>query len=294
MAQVLTHIESRMKFLFFSVLFMSILTSCQKENKDTENESAKTVLNVSYGGDDRQKMDVYLPAGRSKEATKAIVLVHGGSWTSGNKTELAAYIDTFKKRMPELAIININYRLASSTRPLSASESDVKAAVDFIATQAAGWGIHKNAMALLGVSAGAHLALLQAYKYTDPIVPKAVISFFGPADMADLYNSTGNSYYQMGLQLLIGGTPTSKPAVFEQASPINFVKGQSPPTLLLHGGRDGLVPVAQSKKLKAQLDKVGVPSDLVVYPAEGHGWQGANLTDAYNKIGQFLAQHIQP
>ena len=145
---------------------------------------------------------------------------------------------------------------------------------------------------LLGTSAGAHLALLQAYKHTSPVVPKAVISFFGPADMADLYNRTGNAYYQMGLQLLIGGTPTTKPEVFKQASPINFVSRQSPPTLLLHGGRDGLVPASQSQKLKAKLDSVGVRSELVVYPGEGHGWQGSNLTDSYNRIEQFLNKNL--
>ena len=280
------------------MIIMTNVTACvQAENGTlTLNTAlpATTTLNVAYGKDSLQKLDVYLPANRSVDSTKVIVLIHGGGWAGGDKAEFAGAIPVLQQKLPHFAIININYRLANQlTNHFPTQENDVKAALQFIVDQADEYNISKEVV-LLGASAGAHLALLQAYKYTDPIVPKAVISFFGPADMADLYNSTGNSYYQMGLQLLIGGTPTSKPAVFEQASPINFVKGQSPPTLLLHGGRDGLVPVAQSKKLKAQLDKVGVPSDLVVYPAEGHGWQGANLTDAYNKIGQFLAQHIQP
>jgi dipeptidyl aminopeptidase/acylaminoacyl peptidase len=61
---------------------------------------------------------------------------------------------------------------------------------------------------------------------------------------------------------------------------------------MLHGGKDGLVPVSQSKALKEKLDKSGVPADLVVYPAEGHGWYGANLTNSYERIEAFLNRHV--
>lgn len=277
---------------------MSNLTACvhaeDRTPQQQTNLPAKTTLNTAYGKDSLQKLDIYLPPNRSADSTKVIVLIHGGGWAGGDKTEFAAAIPVLQQKLPQYAIINVNYRLANQvTNHFPTQENDVQAALQFITDHAEEYQISKEVV-LLGASAGAHLALLQAYKHTDPVVPKAVISFFGPADMADLYNSTNNSYYQMGLQLLIGGTPASKPAVFVQASPIHFVSKQSPPTLLLHGGRDGLVPVAQSKKLKAQLDKIGVPSDLVVYANEGHGWQGANLTDAYNRIAQFLTRHVEP
>ena len=287
-----------MKMLLALFLIMSNFTACVQAENGTPlrqiNLPAKTTLNVAYGKDSLQRLDVYLPPNRSTDSTKVLVLIHGGGWAGGDKAEFAAAIPVLQQKLPQYAIINLNYRLANQlTNHFPTQENDVKAALQFITDHADEYGISKEVV-LLGASAGAHLALLQAYKHTDPIVPKAVISFFGPADMADLYNSTNNSYYQMGLQLLIGGTPTTKPAVFVEASPIHFVSKQSPPTLLLHGGRDGLVPVAQSKKLKAQLDKIGVPSDLVVYANEGHGWQGANLTDAYNRITQFLTRHVEP
>jgi acetyl esterase/lipase len=286
-----------MKMLLALLMIMSNFTACVQAGDGTplqqKNVPAQTTLNIAYGKDSLQKLDVYLPANRSVDSTKVIVLIHGGGWAGGDKAEFAAAIPVLQQKLPQYAIVNLNYRLANQlTNHFPTQENDVKAALQFIVDHAEAYKISKD-FVLLGASAGAHLALLQAYKYTDPIVPKAVISFFGPADMADLYNSTGNSYYQMGLQLLIGGTPTTKPAVFVQASPIHFVGKQSPPTLLLHGGRDGLVPAAQSKKLKKELDKLGVPSDLVVYANEGHGWQGANLTDAYNRIAQFLNTHME-
>ena len=292
MAQVLTHMESRMKLLFFSVLFMSILTSCQKENKDAENGSAKTMLNVSYGGDDRQKMDVYLPTGRSKENTKAIVLVHGGSWTSGNKTELAAYIDTFKRRMPELAIININYRLAGNGITFPAPEQDVNAAIQFIAGSADEWGISKSNIGLLGVSAGAHLALLHAYKQTSPVRIKAVIDYFAPTDLVTMYQQPWHPLVTVLLNAVMGTTPDVNLEAYRQSSPINFVTAQSPPTLILHGSADEVVAVSQSQALKAKLDAAGATSQLQIYQGEGHGWYGAKMAHSFDLVQAFLNQHL--
>ncbi len=279
------------------LLSMSIFTACQRTEgsvpvNHTPSLPAKTYLNVSYGKDSLQKMDVYLPANRT-DSTKVLVLIHGGGWMGGDKSEFAAAIPALQEKLPQYAIFNINYRLANQlTNHFPTQENDVQAALQFITGKAGEYQTSKEVV-LLGASAGAHLALLQAYKHTDPVVPRAIISFFGPTDMAEIYNRQSNAYYKMGLQLLIGGTPDTKPAVFKQASPINFVSKQSPPTLLLHGGADGLVPLSHSKELKKKLESVHVPAELVVYPKEGHGWYGANLTDSYNRVEQFLNTHVK-
>ena len=274
---------------------MSILTACRHAEpaKLFQNPiPAKIILNVPYGADTMQRMDIYLPANRSADSTNIIVLIHGGGWAGGDKSEFAAAIPILQQTLPHYAIININYRLANQlTNHFPTQEADIQTALQTIVSAAAGYDLSKNVV-LLGASAGAHLALLQAYKYNTPVVPKAVISFFGPADIAALYNGQSNAYYKMGLQLLIGGTPTTKPDVFSQASPIYFAGNQKVPTLLLHGGRDGLVPVSQSKALKEKLDAAGVPAELIIYPTEGHGWHGASLTDSYKHIVQFLNKYV--
>jgi acetyl esterase/lipase len=274
---------------------MSIFAACQNtehENFIKKSVPAKTLLNVSYGTDTLQRMDLYLPESRSADSTNVIVLIHGGGWAGGDKAEFAAAIPTLQQMLPQYAIANINYRLANQvTNHFPTQEQDVQAALKMLTMHAAEYRVSKNII-LMGASAGAHLALLQAYKYSAPVVPKAVISFFGPADMAAMYNGQTNSYYKMGLGLLIGGTPTTKPDVFQQSSPIYFAGKQVVPTLLLHGGRDNLVPVAQSKALKEKLESTGVPVELVVYPNEGHGWYGANLTDSYQRIELFLNKHV--
>ena len=284
-----------MKMLLSLLFTMSIFTACQRtENSAAEQKPlpAETLLNISYGKDSAQKMDIYLPADRTESNTKVLVLIHGGGWASGDKSEFATAIPILKEKLPHYAIVNLNYRLANQTaNHFPTQENDIKQAMQYILDKTATYHISSD-LVLLGTSAGAHLALLQAYKHTDQLKPKAVISFFGPTDMADMYNRQYNTYYQFALQLLVGGTPATKPHVFRQTSPIYFVNRQSAPTLLLHGGKDGLVPPSQSKNLKEKLDKAGVPAELVIYPNEGHGWYGANQANSFDRIVAFLKKNV--
>ena len=282
-----------MKQLFFSLFVTVFFVACQKDTGDDNKENAEqTILNVSYGADTAQRMDVYLPANRTTTDTKVLVMVHGGAWSTGDKTEFNEFIPVFKQRLPGYAFFNINYRLAKfpSTNPFPTQENDVREAVNAIMARASEYRFNKEKLAILGASAGAHLVLLQSYKNNTPKF-KAVVDMFGPTDMVNLYNGATTSFERMALQALLGGTPATNATAYSNSSPINFVTAQSPPTLILHGGQDPLVPVAQSNALKAKLESFNVPVQLFIYPNEGHGWFGASLTDSYAKIQAFLTTH---
>ena len=104
----------KLALLTLSVYLMN--TSCQKDIAvGPVPVSATTQMNVSYGTEALHKMDVYLPAGRSTSTTKVLILIHGGAWNQGDKSEFTSYVDTLKKRLPDYAIFNINYRLATGT-----------------------------------------------------------------------------------------------------------------------------------------------------------------------------------
>jgi acetyl esterase/lipase len=284
----------KMKRLLPLVSFV-IIIGCQKETSgDTNNPAvtAQTYLNVVYGTDAQQKMNVYLPAGRNTSSTKSIILIHGGAWSSGDKADFTAYVDTLKKRQPDYAIFNINYRLATITGNFfPAQENDVKAAFDFIVSKTSEYKISQK-MVLLGASAGAHLALLQGYKYTSPVKAKAIVDFFGPTDMVELYDHPADPALLPMMLVLLGGTPASNPAMYQQSSPVNFVNAQSPPTIIFQGGIDPLVPVAQSASLNIKLQTMGVVHQYILYPTEGHGWVGANLVNSFNAIQAFLAANV--
>ena len=103
----------KIKNLLFALSAIVLLNaSCGKNDPAPAPApaTATTMSNVSYGTDANQKMDVYLPANRTTATTKVIILVHGGSWVSGDKADIASFVDTLKRRVPDYAIININYR----------------------------------------------------------------------------------------------------------------------------------------------------------------------------------------
>jgi acetyl esterase/lipase len=279
-------------FAFMQTIFSTL--PAKAVSKDTTSTLPSSVYqNVAYGSDPKQVMDIYLPANRSVNTTKLLFMIHGGSWSGGDKNGFKQYIDSLKKHLPGYAYVNINYRLVSANQnKFPAQENDVKMALSFIINKSDEYQISNNVV-LLGASAGAHLALLQAYKYSDPIKVKAVVSFFGPSDFNYMYDNPVFPQVPQLLELLLGGSPRDNEAAYHQSSPINYITAQTCPTLLFQGGKDPLVNPKQSELLKARLQKEGVTNKLVVYPNEGHGWFGSSLSDSFNKISKFLNENVQ-
>ncbi|MBO9200893.1 MULTISPECIES: alpha/beta hydrolase [Niastella] len=275
------------RLLFLSLIFLVI--ACKKENNDNSN-AEKTAIDVSYGNDAKQKMDVYLPANRDTVNTKLLILIHGGAWIEGDKSDFI--IDDIKKLLPGYALANVNYRLSNNGQnTFPAQEEDISAAVAFLLNKQIEYKFSKK-IVLLGASAGAHLALLQGYKHADLITPRAIISYFGPTDLAYLYNHPGNPLVASMLAGIIGATPLQNAAIYATSSPINYVSGKSPPTLLLQGDADPLVPVAQANMLKDKLVAFGVNNQLVIYPGEQHGFTPAKMLDSYTRIVAFLQANV--
>lgn len=284
---------NKMKSLIIGLLLILVISSCQKDSAGggVTPLAASTQLNFSYGSDPLQKMDVYLPEGRTS-STKVIILVHGGAWTQGDKSEFTPYVDTLKRRLPGWAIININYRLATgSANFFPVQEQDMKAAVDLIYSKRAEWQIGDK-FVLLGGSAGGHLVTLQAYKYSSPSI-KAVIDYFGPTELVDMYNNPPTPLIPLLLTQVTGGTPVTKAALYQSSSPLNFVTAQSPPTLIFHGGLDIVVSPSQSVLLKNKLTTMGAVNQYYFYPNEPHGFSAPVMTDSFDKIGTFLATYVQ-
>ncbi len=283
-----------MKKLLFFFLIVG-LVACQKDVSETIASAlpAQTFTDLSYGSDAAQKMDLYLPSGRSTDSTKLVIMVHGGAWSTGDKSDFTPFVPTLQQRVSGCAVANINYRLATPlTNHFPVQENDMKAAIDFLVQKTGEYHI-SNKIILLGASSGAHMALLQAYKNSSPKV-KAVVDFFGPTDMVGMYNAaTPGSYSQLGLQLLMNGTPATNAALYQQSSPINFVSAQSPPTIIFHGDADTIVNISQSMALKAKLQNVGVVNELDIYPGQGHElWPTPIMNDAFDKMDAFLRANV--
>jgi acetyl esterase/lipase len=259
---------------------------------------SSTQSNVAYGTDPLQKMDIFLPAGRTTTKTKVMIVIHGGGWSIGDKLEMANYIEVLKLRLPDYAFFNINYRLASlpNNNVFPTQEMDVKAAVNFIFNKRTEYNI-SDKIVLLGASAGAHLALLQAYKYATPKI-KAVVDLYGPTDMADMYNNPASSAATpQSIAFIVTGSPFASPVLnagtYSISSPITYVSAQSAATIMFHGTADSLVRPFQSTLLRDKLILNGVTNELKLYAGEIHAYQGANLTDTFERTIAFLTANVQ-
>jgi acetyl esterase/lipase len=280
------------------IFFVFVLATGCKKNSDEIAPIVETFLNVPYGNDAKQTMDVYLPANRSASSTPSFIFIHGGSWSFGDKNDLNPYVDSFRLRFPNYAIFNLNYRLATNSGGVTSNtfptqENDVKAATDFIFSKLTEYKI-ANKFVLLGQSAGAQLALIQGYKYNN-ISTKAVVDFYGPTDIVDMYNNPAGPFSSpANIALIMNGTPTSNPSLYNSSSPINYVTSTSAPTIMFHGQLDNVVRVSQTTSLRDKLILNNRPQVTQIYPTEGHGWFTASLlTQDFNRIQSFLAQHVQ-
>ena len=93
--------------LFISSVFLFSCAIDQEKNPDVL--PALEISNVPYGSDTRQKMDIFLPAGRSSDKTPVIIYIHGGAWVDGDKSEFSQVKPFVEQSFPGFAMISFNY-----------------------------------------------------------------------------------------------------------------------------------------------------------------------------------------
>ncbi len=199
-----------------------------------------------------------------------VVVIHGGGWNSGDSKELPDLNSYLAHR--GYAVAAVNYRLAPHWR-YPAPLADVQAAIAYLKEHATEFSLDPGRIFLLGRSAGAHLALQAAYTLNDPGI-RGVVSFYGPADLYFGYVNPANPLVidsKKVLEDFLGGSPDEVADLYHSASPIQHVGQGTPPTLLIHGGRDELVFPAQSRRLAAKLNENGVPHLYLELPWATHG-----------------------
>ncbi len=271
----------KIKFLFFTFIVL-ILFSCNSNDTITQNVEAKTLLDVSYGNHVQQKFDLYLPANRTS-TTKTLILVHGGGWTSGDKSDMNYAVDIVKQYLPEYAIANINYRLATTANSAFPMQiDDIESIILKLKTE--DYQISDD-FGFIGVSAGAHLSMLYCYAYNSDI--KIVCSIVGPTNFTDV-NYTSNPFMVAMFQSATGLVYSENIGFYQQISPYHRATTNSQPTILLYGNADPLIPTTQGQDMHDKLNQVGVYNELYLYNG-GHGdWATNDQIDAYSRIVNFV------
>jgi acetyl esterase/lipase len=240
---------------------------------------------VVYGHKDGMAltMDVLKPKTGANGA--AVVYIVSGGWFSNyfppqGAVEYAPFKDLLDKRFTVFVL-----RHGGSPKYLIPDiVADVRRGVRFIRFNAKQWGVDPERLGVLGGSAGGHLALMigMASDKGDPAAKEdfmkesdrvaSVVAFFPPVDLRPLAR---------GLNAPNDGSVASRfPALnFEKEkaadySPLLFVTPDDPPTLLIHGDKDPLVPISNSQIIFEALQKNKVKSDFVTIAGGAHGFQG--------------------
>ena len=278
-------------------LALSMLVAGISCNRDDESIPPPTSLaykeekNVSYGGHAQQKMDVYLPSGRTAATTPVVVFIHGGGWNAGDKADFDALNVYGLLNGAGYAVVNMNYRLAGDQYHKHPTQlADIDSALAFISRKSSEWDVNADNVAFLGASAGAHLSLLHAYTRNSAGRVKCVVDFFGPTDLP--HPSIKDQAAGLLVINLLGTLYDWNPALWREASPARHT-ANAVPTLIFQGGTDNVVPPVQSTLLRDSLQARGVAHQYVYYPAEGHGWDGAELEDSKAKTVDFLRTHLR-
>ena len=287
--------------LFFS--FLVLVNSCTKDSPTGGGGTGggggstlteRIILDTSYGTNAKQKMDIYLPAGRTP-ATKLIILIHGGGWEAGDKSDLNYYKNLLRQKWPEAAIANINYRLASNSGNIHYNEimNDISAAVNLMVNNKISFAI-SDSLCMLGASAGAQLAMLYTYAHNTGNYVRCVADFYGPAVLDDWswYNSF-NIWIGKSIKDLLSqynSTAWNVP-LYQSNSPYSAATAQSKPTIIFHGTIDVIVPLYQSQWLRGRLNTLGVTNEYYEY-FDGHGFNNTNTEDAMDKTVVFFKNHL--
>ena len=275
----------------------------------TNKTSRSAPQTVTYATIDGKALDldIYLPED-SRTERPAIIIIHGGSWSGGVKSDFPWWNHWLTEH--GFAVFDIEYRLAPQPNWQTAT-ADVKCAIGWVKRNASRYGVDPERVALLGRSAGGHLALLAAYTSNDSALPpsceatdtsvRAVISIYGATDLNWGYTHPTNLRVHDGpgaIRHFIGGDPQTAAPIFKTASPVTHVRPETtPPTLLLHGGHDQLVNANHMRLLSQGLHAAGVPHRTVLIPYAQHGFD-YNLNGWGSQIVQpimleFLETHLK-
>ncbi|MBR0191068.1 MAG: alpha/beta hydrolase [Thermoguttaceae bacterium] len=243
-------------------------------------EDGQLIPNQVYDKDRNLVYDLYIPKDLKKDVPVRLMLfIHGGAWKGGNRHEQDYACRSYAKSGCVTA--TIEYSLLSGKHPevtILTMLDQITACIRDIKEKLAAEGYQTSKIALSGVSAGGHLALLYSYSRAEesPIPIAFVFEFVGPSDFCErtlgAKDSAGFISFVTGQK--INPEDLNKPEIKElgeSLSPISFVTEKSVPTICAYGGKDWLVPPCHRDALVQALEKNGVPHVCVDFPNSDHG-----------------------
>ncbi|MHA8067533.1 alpha/beta hydrolase fold domain-containing protein [Aquirufa sp. ROCK2-A2] len=282
-----TDIKSNRNLLLGILFVIHHLAIGQTANQDSSKY--QILSNLIYGSatDHRNELDIYLPKNHSKK-TPMVVFIHGGFWAKGSKQQLPKPLIDLLVGEKGYAMASINYRFVKAgANKYPTQMDDVVLAMNYLSSKADSLGYKKRSFAMIGASAGAHLALMYAYANDPQKMTKTVIDIVGPTDLADSVVRGRQGIADATISYFLGN-PDPKADIAKTSSPIfQLTKKTGVPTIIFHGEKDELVDVHQAKNLHQRLLQLGFKTEMYLYSNETHEMK-KSLPDVFIKTAAWL------
>ena len=256
---------------------------------------------VVYGHKDGMALtfDVFTPPRPNGAAVLHIV---SGGWISRwtPPSQVPAPVQNLYEQLFEKGFTVFSVRHGSSPRyVIPEIVPDVRRAVRFIRMTASQYGIDPARIGVTGMSAGGHLSLMLGLasdagdaKSEEPVLRvsdrvAAVVAYYPPVDLDPAAGAVATERPSKRFPAL-----NFDAASVVAVSPLRHVSAGDPPTLLIHGNKDELVPMAQSELIYAAFQQNRVTSQLIVIDGGGHGFKGADLERANKATAEWFVKHL--
>lgn len=280
------------KFIAAPLLVILFFSACRKIEAPSYliAAEAKTMLDVAYGDDPKQKLDVYLPANRTTNTT-VIIFVHGGSFIGGDKSEFSKQAAFLAAK--GYAVLNVNYRLIDkdglfnippvhkeSAIKIKDQVNDIQHIVDFAINNSRTWVMSKAKIAVAGHSAGATLALLYAYGNQNTGKVQAVANIAGALNMVftDIpgYEFLPDYVYEGAYRYTGKIIATENIADFKAISPLYLAnENRQIPTLTIFPENNNVMGLpamdySTCQNFITRLNELKVPNQFIFMPGANH------------------------
>lgn len=267
-------------------------------NNNLQPNNSMDYKDIVYkgSGNSTLTLDIYGAKKKLSKGSPVILYVHGGSWAYGDKSipnSLSPILDSFREE--GYTIVSTSYELMRNTVNFEKQVSDIKDTIRWLNKNKEQYNLDTDNIGIISTSAGAHLSLMASYSnssdfkgdedlYNYPSNVKYIIDFFGPTDLSTL-NFEKASW---DLQNALRGSKNQINSLINKFSPINYVKGDLPSTLIIHGKKDELVPYENATELYERCKENKTDVKLVTLENSGHDLNNISKEDVLKVSYELL------
>lgn len=297
-----------------------LLQAAQLDASTPINLQADRVYKTTAEGELR--LDLFYPATELEGAYPLVVYTHGGGWAAGSKQKAQGRSGMAQvvRGLTEagFCVAAVQYRLCKTGgAKIRDCVTDSMDALRYLAKHSEALHVDPSRVFTFGDSAGGQLAQMLLLAPSDSFPGDATlanqhytmvagVSWYGPCDFekTELFNHDDRPNFRdrFGARIVESGTaPAEKLRCYREVSPINYLKKNSPPLLMIQGDGDTTIPVKHAYYMKEKANAIHAPVEVMIIKHAGHNWRKADAStpieptrdELIQRTVDFLIEHLK-